>query len=545
MCHATDVHPLLVQLLYNRGITDPGEFGHFLSIDRSLANDPLSLPDMPQAISRIFHALLRGEKIAVFGDFDADGVTATVILVECLENLGADVIPYLPHRSEEGHGLSFIALEEFRQGGVSLIITVDCGITSVAEVARARELGIDVIVTDHHTVSSDIPLACAIVDPKRPDSSYAFPHLAGVGVAFKLVEALTAASGKPNIINEALCLVALGTIADMSPLVGENRYLVKCGLDALAATERPGIRALLKNAGVIQERVSSNSVAWDLAPRLNAAGRIEHAQISYRLLHTRSNDEAEQLAGFLEEINRERQALVEVHWGRARSQVLESQVGRNVLLVCDPEFPAGVCGLVASRLVDEFRRPAIVLQTGENVARGSCRSIPEYDIISALGRCSDLFTQFGGHPAAAGFSIAAGSLERLKERLMADADERLAGVDSSPVLVIDAVADPSLLTGDALKMLQRLAPHGQGNRSPLFMVRGIEVVEARQVGNAGQHLKMRLRCAGKTWPAIGFGLGSRYSGMAAHVDVAYTSQVNRWNGNESLELNVTDFRLAS
>ena len=535
---------LLVQLLYNRGLTDPRLFEEFLAGDNRLSCDPFSLPDMHQAVSRIFRALLGGEKILVFGDFDADGMTATVVLVEGLQALGGDVTVYLPHRSEEGHGLNLSALEGFKQAGISLVVTVDCGITSAPEVERALQLGVDVVITDHHTVPANMPRACAVINPKRSDSCYGYPHLAGVGVAFKLLEALYSGAGRAVEPADALCLVSLGTIADMSPLTGENRYFVKRGLESLVATKRPGIVALLNSAGLASEGVSSRSVAWELAPRLNAAGRIEHARIGYNLLRTRSVEEAEHLACLLEEVNRERRTLLDVHWNRAREKVLENQLGQPILLVCDPSFPAGICGLVASRLTDEFRRPAIVLQTGEESTRGSCRSIPEFDIIAALDQCSDLFTQFGGHPAAAGFSMPTGYLDQLKRRLLSQAEHELSGVELSRIIKIDAEVEPTAFLGDAFKMTQQLAPFGQGNPVPVFLAKDVEVLEAHLVGNGGHHLKMKLRTGKTVWQAIGFDLGGQSVVTGRRVDVVYNPQLNRWNGKESMELNIIDFRLS-
>lgn len=536
--------PLLVQILYNRGLSNPLEFEPFLAGDCSLSHDPLTLPDMPQAVSRIFTALLRGEKTLVFGDFDVDGVTATAMLVEGLESMGADVSAYLPHRTEEGHGLNAMAIAEFERSGVSLVVTVDCGITSAPEVEMARQAGIDVVVTDHHTVAGEMPRACAVVNPKRPDSRYACPHLAGVGVAFKLLEALTAGSAQSWAKEDAFSLIALGTIADMSPLTGENRYLVKRGIEAICASRRPGLAALIRSSGLAPEKISSSSIAWDLVPKLNAAGRIDHARMAYRLLHTDSEQEAEELAESLSNVNRERQALLEACVGRAREQVLATQAGCPMIMICDPEFPAGVCGLVANRLVDEFRRPTVVVRTGEDISRGSCRTIPEFDIIGALNRCSDLLGQYGGHPAAAGFSMDTGKLAALRERLTVDAAGRLEGLDLSPLIVIDAEAQPAEVTGETFRQVQRLAPFGQGNRQPLFLARAVELVDARPVGGGGQHLKMRLRAGGTMWHGIGFDLAPRYEKDVRLLDIVYSSQVNRWNGSESLELNVADFRRA-
>lgn len=536
---------LLVQLLYNRGISDPSEQQVFLSCDPSLSHDPMLLPDMPQALSRIFRALLSGDKIVVFGDFDADGITATIVLVEGLSAMGANVTPYLPHRADEGHGLNATALEEFRRNGVSLVITVDCGITSPVEVDRAKRMGIDVVITDHHTVSGEIPDACAVVDPKRPESRYPCPHLAGVGVAFKLLQAIGTSAGRLVVSEDAYAFVALGTIADMSPLVDENRFLVKRGLDAINSTKRPGILALLQSAGLELGRVSSNGVAWGLAPRLNSASRIEHAAIGYQLLHNSSPEEARQLAERLEGINRERQSLAELHWKRARQQVLAAQADQPLLMVYDAEFPPGICGLVAGKLVDEFRRPVAVLQVGETNARGSCRSIPGFDMISALTGCSDLFLQFGGHPGAAGFSTRTENIGQVRERLLECAREKLSGVDLSPEVLIDAEAEPYAMVGETFPLLQRLAPFGQGNPAPVFLGRNLEMLDARVVGNGGQHLKLKLRQGKVVWPAISFDSAARLSDLSRHIDIVYSAQVNHWGDKETLELSVVDFRPAS
>ncbi|MEW6034022.1 MAG: single-stranded-DNA-specific exonuclease RecJ [Chloroflexota bacterium] len=536
------VPSLLAQLLFNRGVTDPREYDAFLSADRRLAHDPFLLPDMPQAVSRIYRALLSGDKVVIFGDFDVDGITAALLLVEGLELLGGSVTPYLPHRVDEGHGLNVPALEEFKRAGVSLVITADCGVTSLVEVERARELGLDVVVTDHHVLLPQLPRACAVVNPKRADSTYPYRHLAGVGVAFKLLEALSIGTGRPVAGEDVLDLVALGTIADMSPLTGENRCLVKTGLEVLNRAPRPGIAALVEYSGLRQGMVTSDSVSWALAPRINAAGRVEHAHLAFRLLRTTSAEEAERLASRLDEVNKERQSLVEAHWRQAREHVLASQFERPILVVCDPGYPPGVCGLIANRLVDEFRRPAAVLHVGEVNTKGSCRSIPAFDMVAALSECSDLFIQFGGHPGAAGFTLPTEKVETLAQRLLELAEERLAGVDLRPEITVDAEVEPSVLVGETLQMLQCLEPFGQGNPPPMFLARSLEVLEARVVGNGGQHLKLKLRKGGVVWPAIGFDLGSHHSDIAPRLDILYNPQVNRWGNRETLELSVVDFQ---
>lgn len=538
------ISPLLAQLLYNRGLSDPAEAQAFLSGGSSLRHDPFLLPDIHQALSRIFRGLFSGEKMAVFGDFDADGITSTLILVEGLRALGATVVPYLPSRIEEGHGLNVPALEDLKGQGVSLIITVDCGITSYDEVEAARGMGVDVVVSDHHAVSSAMPHACAVVNPKRPDSTYPYSHLAGAGVALKLMEAISLGMGRPKLDDDAFALAAIGTIADMSPLTGENRYLVKRGLAALNRSRRPGIVELERRSGTRDGGISSETVAWGLVPRLNAAGRIEHARIAYNLLHTDMPEEAAQFADQLEMINKERQSQVDIHWKRVRERVLASPVEDPMVVVFDAECPGGICGLIASRLVDEFNRPAAMVSVGESSSRGSCRSIPQFDVVAALGQCADLFTQFGGHPAAAGFSLPSKDLESAKQRLVACAREKLAGADLSREVAVDAEVDPRDIVGEAFKSLDLLAPYGQGNPEPVFLARSLQVVDARQVGNGGHHLKLRLRKDGIVWPAIAFDFGTSVLKPGQRLDILYNAQVNHWGNRETMELSLVDFRPA-
>ncbi|MFC1919819.1 single-stranded-DNA-specific exonuclease RecJ [Chloroflexota bacterium] len=544
--HKAQIPPVIVQILYNRGMTDPDHFHSFLNCELTTSCDPFALPDMHQAVSRIYRALLGGEKMVVFGDFDADGITAAALLVEGLESLGAQVYSYLPHRVFEGHGLNITALEEFQQDGVSLVITADCGIASVAEAVRAKELGIDVLITDHHTIQSEIPYAVAIVNPKRPGSTYPFRDLAGVGVAYKILEALTSGAGRDNILEGGLELVALGTIADMSPLIGENRYLVRRGLESLNTTKRLGLIEMLRECRLEMGHISAESVAWVLAPRLNAAGRLEHARIGYNMLRTSSQTEAGKLAKRLDEINRERQRLVDVYWKRAREEVATQWVSSPVVLIeSDPEQPLGISGLVAGRLMEEFNRPTVVMQVGEDSVRGSCRSIPEFDIVSALSSCSDLLIQFGGHPSAAGFTLNTASLKRFKERLHEIAESELAVPKLRSEITIDAEIDPLHLLGEPMGFMKLLEPFGKGNPPPKFLSRNLKVLEARLVGNGGQHLKLKLRGNRVSWPAIGFGLGSRAREVSTLVDIVYIIKTDGRNPDETVELEILDFQPSS
>ncbi|MBI2287432.1 MAG: single-stranded-DNA-specific exonuclease RecJ, partial [Chloroflexi bacterium] len=386
---------------------------------------------MSQAVARIYRALLSGESIAVYGDFDTDGITATALLVQGLAMLNCKATPYIPHRLTEGYGLKTPALESLRQQGISLVITVDCGITALREVRRAKRKGLDIIITDHHTPLDVLPEATAVIDPKLPDSNYPFPELAGVGVALKLLQALFRGIGKEEQLDQMMDLVALGTVADMMPLLGENRYLVKQGLKLINASPRLGIREMTAQHGPNIANFDAETISWSIAPRLNAAGRLEHAMSSYRLLTTDSPQEAHELAAWLEQKNTERQKLTTKALTEAREQIL----GRGItplLMAGDRDFPAGICGLVASKLAEEFYRPTVVVKIGDRVSSGSCRSIPEFNIILALTQCSNLFYHFGGHAQAAGFSMSTRNLPRLEQALSQLASARLDGLDLRP-----------------------------------------------------------------------------------------------------------------
>jgi len=494
---------------------------------------------MHQAVARIYRALLSGEKIAIYGDFDADGITATALLIQGLSTLGGKVIPYIPHRLTEGYGLKKAALENLYQQGISLVITVDCGITSLPEVKKAQGMGLDIIITDHHTPLPEIPPAIAIVNPKLPNSTYPFSELAGVGVALKLLQALFQSIGKEKHLDKLMDLVALGTVADMSPLLGENRYLVKEGLKLINATPRLGVKEIITQAGLTIGSLDAESISWTIAPRLNAAGRLEHAMTSYKLLVTDSPQEAYQLAIWLEQKNVERQRLTTTTLAKAREQILA--LGISPLLVAsDKDYPVGIAGLVASRLSEEFYRPAVVIRTGERVSSGSCRSIPEFNIIAALNQCSNLLSQFGGHSQAAGFTLPTKNLTRLQQTLLPLATTQLAGVDLRPCLDIDAEVTLPDLGGDTFQMTQQLAPFGRGNPAPTFLSRQVEVIGCRTMGNGGEHLRLKLRQGGCLWDGVGFRLGSYLAEVSSPLDIVYNLEIDRWGGEERLRLNILD-----
>jgi single-stranded-DNA-specific exonuclease len=531
--------PLLVQLMYNRGLTDPAQIESFITSDSKLSGDPLLLPDIHQGINRIYQGLLSGEKIAVYGDFDVDGITGTAVLVQGLQALGGNITPYIPHRIREGHGLNSDALDYLKNEGMSLVITVDCGVTGISQVKRAKRQGLDIVITDHHTPLGELPDAIAVVDPKREDSKYPFNELAGVGVAFKFLEALYNGMGKEKEVENYLDLVALGTVADMMPLLGENRYLVKQGLKVLNTNRRPGIREISALAGINADTIGSEEISWSLAPRLNAAGRLQHALTSYKLMVTESTEEALELSTVLEEQNAERQKMTGRSLAKAKEQVLAKGIS-PILIASDPDYPPGIIGLVAGRLSEEFYRPAIVIKVGEKSSNGSCRSIPEFNIINALNECHDLMSDFGGHARAAGFTMPTKNLSKLEEKLNLMAEQQLAGLDLRPRLDIDAEMNLSQLGGDTYQSLQSLAPFGMGNPIPTFVSRSVEVVDCQTMGNNGGHLRLKLRQNNVNWEAVAFGLGECFKDMHSHIDIVYNLRLEHWRGEERLRLNIQD-----
>ncbi len=532
--------PLIAQLLYNRGITAATEVQCFLTADASLFADPFLMSDMHQAVGRIYRALLSGESIAIYGDYDVDGITATALLVQGLSALGGKVIPYIPHRLAEGYGLTTTALENLQQQGISLVITVDCGITSITEVKRMKRKGLDIIISDHHTPLPEIPPAAAVINPKLPGSSYPFSELSGCGVAFKLLQALLTSIGKEITLDRYTDLVALGTIADISPLLGENRYLVKEGLKSIHTNPRLGLKELATCTGLDTGRLSTENISWTIAPRLNAAGRLAHALTSYNLLMTDSAQEAGELAVWLDGKNTERQKLTITDLSRAREQALARGVS-SLLIASDRDYHPGIAGLVAGRLSEEFYRPAIVIKTGEKLSSGSCRSIPQFNIIEALTQSSHLLSRFGGHSQAAGFTLPTKNLGLLTRQLTQRAVEQLDGIDLRPQLDIDALVSLTELGGDTFPLTQQLAPFGRGNPPPTFISRGVEVINCRTMGNGSEHIRLKLKQDGTVWDGVGFRLGCYLAEVSSRLDIVYNMEIDNWGGNQQLRLNLLDF----
>lgn len=536
---ASHLPPVIAQLLHNRGVP-PGEIDSFLTVDRRVEGSPFMLPGMAEAVERIYKALLSGEKIAIYGDFDVDGITATVVMVEGLSWLGGKAVPYIPDRVREGHGLNPAAIRKLRTQGAGLIITVDCGVTNIAEVKEARKLGMDMVITDHHLPLGKLPPAVAVVDARREDSRYPFSELAGVGVALKLHQALFHRDSRKERLNELLDLVALGTVADMVPLVGENRYLVSAGLKVLNDTRRPGLKELFRCAGLEAGGIDTEQILWVLGPRINAAGRLGGASVSYRLLTTQSVEEARALAEELEERNRKRQKLTDEVLNKVKERIA-SKAGLPLIIEGDEAYPVGVLGIAAGRLADEFYKPAIIINLGDDLCRGSCRSIAEFNIALALEECRDLLVGFGGHPRAAGFMVKRQNLAPLEERLMSLGESQLSKLALKPELTIDADIPLSALDAEALTLIQKLAPFGQGNPQPTFLSRGVDVLEGHDIGSKGEYLKLKLAQGNITWEAVDFSGRMPAGEVPPCIDIVYRLDRGYWGGEEVLHLNLVDF----
>jgi single-stranded-DNA-specific exonuclease len=537
--NASELSPLVAQLLYNRGIKLE-EIDPFFSADRRLEGNPFLLPDISRAVSRVYKAVLDREKIAVYGDFDVDGVTATVILVEGLSRLGAEVITYIPDRLNEGHGLKISAMEKLQAQGVNLVITVDCGVTDLVEVKKAREMGMDMIITDHHIPLGSLPRAIAVIDPKRKDSVYPYPDLAGAGVAFKLLQALFHKDSREKWLSRLMDLVVLATVTDLVTLVGENRYLVKAGLRELNNSSHVGIQEMVKLAGLRLGELDAEDISWVIGPRLNAAGRMDNASTSYQLLTTQSSEEARLLALELEEKNAERQKLTNEVLSRAKEK-LAAKLNLPVLIDSDESYSIGVIGLVAGKLADEFYKPTIIISLGSELCQGSCRSIPEFDVTVALEECHSLLNTFGGHPLAAGFTVTRQNLAQLEERITKLAADQLGHLDLRPEIVIDAELPLSTLAGDTFNLIQKLSPFGRGNPQPTFLTRQVEAIECRNFGNQGEWLRLKLKQGNVTWQAVDFESRRTREEITSHIDIVYNLEKSRWNGEEVLGLNLRDF----
>ena len=531
--------PLIAAVLNVRGLGDPGVARDFLDCSDALMGDPLMMTDMPQAVMRIMKAIATGEKVAVYGDYDVDGITSTCMLTDYLRRRGLECEYYIPDRMEEGYGLNTSAIAALGERGVSLIITVDCGVTTVEEAAFAADLGIDMIVTDHHECREELPDVIAVVDPKRPDCNYPSRDLAGVGVAFKLLCALEGSAEK--MLEQYSDLVSVGTIADVMPLVGENRYIIKHGLRKLHSSPRPGLKALIEEAGLGDKRITATNIGFTLAPRLNASGRLGQASMAAELLLTDSHRVAASRAADLCQLNRDRQMLETDIWREAQAMIGDARPTTPIVLSCET-WHQGVIGIAASRLTEAYNVPAIMICLDGEKGKGSCRSCGNFNLFEALSACSQHLEGFGGHALAAGLTIKRENIPAFTEAI---AEYYLSHpADGEKTLEIDLCVDsPELLTMQCVEDLELMEPCGTGNaRATLCMTRAY--LSAMTPIGGGRHLRLQVEKFGHSYECVFFSRTAEDLGIRVGdwIDIAFFPQINDFRSRRSVQLLLCDLR---
>lgn len=540
--------PLCAAVLCARGVDTAPAASAFLAHGPNLLHDPFLLRDMEKAVERISRAIREQETVAVYGDYDVDGITATCLLTQFLRTLGGQVVSYIPDRTEEGYGLNNHAIDALARQGVTLIVTVDCGITAAQEVEYARALGVDVVITDHHQCKEVLPQAVAVVDPRRPDCSYPFPDLAGVGVALKLALALTAPDQRPQVLLDYGELAAIGTVADVMLLQGENRALVHLGLERLADCSRPGLQALLREAGCPRGQVPTTvTIGYGLAPRINAAGRMEQAGTALELLLTQDPQRGQELAQELCQLNRLRQAI-ELEIFQHCDQLLTHTpaLSAPVIVLAGEGWHQGVIGIVASRLAEKYACPAFMISLDGDKGKGSCRSFGGFNLFGALERCAPLLDSYGGHELAAGFSIRRNNIPAFRAALCQLVEEFAGHQPMESSLDVDCeIPHCSLLSTQDVESLSLLEPFGSGNPKPVFLLRSVCVLSHTDVGG-GRHLKLKLRRDGVVMDAIFFSANTAACGIenGQRLDIAFTLQINQFRGNRTVQLQLCDLRPA-
>ena len=547
---ALQVHPVVARLLCLRGLGDAGAASRFLNPSLDHLHDPFKLADMAPAVARIEAALANKERIAIHGDYDVDGITSTVILRRALEMLGGDVLHFIPERLRDGYGLQPPAIERLHAQGVRLIISVDCGIRGTEAAQRARELGVDLIITDHHEPDGTLPPALAVINPKRHDCTYPDKHLAGVGVALKLVQAVCTRAGKAKWLPAFVKIAAIGTLADVVPLVGENRIIARHGLASLSkGPHTVGLRALLDASGLGGKTIDSYQVAFMLAPRVNAAGRMSTPDIATRLLLATDEAMGEEARALAQQLNdenlRRQQEEAELVAHAKKAIETDPAVGaHNVLVVGGTGWHRGVIGIAASKLVDTFCKPAIVLSIDGDLAHGSCRSIPDFDMLAALEHCADCFIKFGGHKQAAGLTMEAARVPEFRARINAHADEVLEPDQLRPRLRIDGPLSLNAINHDLMRGLDAMGPFGMANPRPVFHATGVEVVDGPRTLKE-RHLKMTFSQEGRRFRAIAWRAAERADFLTRNrsaVNLAFSLEKNEFKGETYLELSVCDFK---
>lgn len=535
--------PVLQQLLYNRGFDSLDKAERFLDAHLPEGVKDTQPMGIARASDRLIKAIANGEHIAIYGDFDVDGITSTALLKSSLEELGGYVSTYIPHRVDEGYGLNTKAIQALRNNGVDLLITVDCGIRAITEIEHAKKIGLDVIVTDHHQPGNTLPKADLIINPNQPLDSYPNKDLAGVGVAYKLLQKL--ADHKPQLKPEKyLDLVSLGTIADLVPLIGENRHYVHEGLKYLNQPHRQGIFALMGVSGLSPENIQASDISFQLGPRINAAGRLSSADLALDLLLEKDVKRAGLLAQKIEILNNKRKELMHDVRIKAENMALVDDEIPSILFAFHPDFNQGIVGLAAGYLTEKYHRPAIVGKQGDEVTIASCRSIDEFDIIKALDEKKELFLSYGGHPAAAGFKIKNENIPALRDSLTESSSNKLEKIDLTPTLTADMELSFNDLDRDLLEQINMLAPTGMGNPQPQFISYDIYVNKFRQVGKQNSHLKLELSDGSATFDAIAFRKGELSDSLPSRVDILYKFEENIYRGRSRLQLNIKDIRPA-
>lgn len=537
-----NILPLTAQLLVNRGLVDSGRASSFLRPDLSGLYDPLLMKDMDRAVERVMKALVAREPIAVYGDYDVDGTTSAALVYLFFKEAGVEITPYIPDRQTEGYGLNAEAVKKLAATGIKLIITVDCGSSNGPEIDLASSLGVDVVVTDHHELPGEAPAAAAVLNPKQKGCAFPFKGLAGVGVAFNLVMALRARlreagwfkTAPPNL-KRYLDLVSIGTVADLVPLMDENRILVSYGLKELENTDRPGLKALIETAG-LRGRPDADSIAYQIAPRINAAGRVASAATALRLLVTEDAAEAASLAAELDRENGSRQRMEAETLEEALS-MLDGHTDRGIVLFSDKWHP-GVIGIVASRLADRFSKPAVLIALDNGVGKGSARGIRSFDMLAGLRSCSALLDRFGGHKAAAGLTVSVGNLAGFKEEFIRYANSTLNDEDMMPEINLDAVVTLDEVNTRLISEIGSLAPFGQSNREPVLCLPDAQIVGTEVVGN--RHLRLRVKHGSCSRSAIGFGLAGLHPMRGEGYGIAFSPYIDEWQGSRSLRLRVKD-----
>jgi len=541
------------QLLFSRGMTSEKEISQFIMPNyQTDSPSPFAFRDMKKVVERIKLARDRKEQVVIFGDYDADGITSSAILKETFDCLGMESFVYIPNKHKEGYGISSDAIDIFKEKNATLIITVDCGITSIAEVDKANTLGMDVIITDHHHVPENLPNAFSIINPHQEGCGYPFKDLAGVGVAFKVVQALfeKLMPEKIQLSKWMLDLVAIGTIADCVPLVGENRLFVKYGLMVLSKTRRVGLLELFTVGRIVineNEIPDTKKVSFYIAPRINAAGRINHASLAYNLVVEKDVVKARDLALELEANNTERQKITEKIVDEVKVLAENSFKDKKFIFAIGEHFSIGVVGLVAGKIAQKYNKPVAIFQKTEGTSKGSFRSIPQINIIETIGECQELLVKYGGHSQAAGVSVDNENLDKFHEKMNTLINEKLEGVDLSEEFKIDGELETDEIDFDLVEDLEKLKPFGQGNDEPIFVIRDLIVREKRDIGTGNKHIKLFLSPADgspKIFEAISFNGYEKYLSVLQndHIDIACNIQKDEWNGNKKIQLTVVDIK---